>query len=75
MFVYFLQHEYEDKECDCDRETDIAVYSTFEKANQAKEKWMKHPKFIHHPEGFTISEYEVDGKGGWPEGFKANWED
>lgn len=75
MFIYFLQHEYEDKECDCDRETDIAVYSTLEKANQAKEKWMKDPKFMDHPEGFIVSKCEVDGKGSWSEGFKPNWED
>ena len=64
--VYYLQHEWFDGEYDYP--TDIAVYSTLEKAETALKKFKKHPYFASHPEGFTISEYEIN-EDNWTEGF------
>ena len=64
--VYFLCHEFFDGEYDI--VTDIAVYSTYQKAAEAIERLKKIPKFIDHPDSFEIGEVEID-KDYWQEGF------
>lgn len=66
-YVYALTHFYEDEE-GYDIVTDIATYSTKEKAVEAMERLKKHPKFISHPDDFNIDTYELD-KCFWTEGF------
>ncbi|WP_069988938.1 DUF7336 domain-containing protein [Massilioclostridium coli] len=65
--IFELTHFYKDEDGD-DIATDIAVYSTREKAEQALEKFKKHPKFIDHPDDFNIDEYRLD-EDNWTEGF------
>lgn len=65
--VYFLQHFYENyDEIECI--TDLGVYSTRKKAEEALEKFKKNKKFKDHPNDFNIDTYEVD-KTFWEEGF------
>jgi len=64
--VFYLAHEWYDGEYDYI--TDIAVYSTLEKAEKALKRLKRHKKFKDHPEGFGIDEYEID-KDHWTEGF------
>ena len=68
--LYRLTHEYEVVENNevYDMVTDIAIYSSLQKAEQALKKFRKHPYFLEHPDGFEISEIEVD-KCCWTEGF------
>ena len=71
-YVYELTHEYEMPEDEngviYDITTDIAIYSTEEKALAAMERLKKHPAFKKHPEGFEIGKTEID-KDYWTEGF------
>lgn len=59
MKVYWLTHSYEDEE-GYDIVTDIAVYSSREKAEEDLQKVKDLDKFREHPEGFYIGSYEVD---------------
>ena len=65
--VYFLVHFYENDD-DNEYVTDIAVYSTREKAELAMAKFKKHKKFREHPCDFLIQEYKINEKK-WQEGF------
>lgn len=69
-YVYSLSHEYETVEGEeiIDILTDIAVYSSRDKAEKALEKFKVHPKFKNHPDGFVISRYVIN-KREWQEGF------
>lgn len=64
--VYFLSHEWYDGEYD--HITDIAVYSTQQKAQKALLKFKHCLRFRKYPDGFNISEYIVD-EDNWTEGF------
>jgi hypothetical protein len=66
-YIYELSHFYEDED-GYDIFTEIAVYSSLEKAEKALEKFKLYPKFESHPEAFNISRCEID-KDDWPEGF------
>ena len=66
-YVYELSHYYELENGD-DLVTDIAVYSTLQKAEAARERLKNHPKFKDHPDGFCISEYKLNEMF-WTEGF------
>lgn len=64
--VYCLEHSYEEGEIDI--VTEIAVYSTKEKAEEALAKFKLHPKFRDHPDGFYLNEYKLN-ECEWQEGF------
>lgn len=64
--IYFLQHAYEDGEIEI--VTDIAVFSSFEKAQAAQERLKKHPRFCSHPNSFIIIKHRLN-KREWCEGF------
>lgn len=66
MKVYVLQHEHTLD--DHDDVKFIGVYSTQTQAENAIVRLGKQPGFKELPEGFTISEYEVD-KDHWVEGY------
>lgn len=68
--IYELSHSYEIVENNeiYDIETYIAVYSTLQKAEAARERLKNHPKFKDHPNDFCISEYKLDEMC-WTEGF------
>ena len=68
--LYRLTHEYEVEENDeiYSIITEIAIYSSFEKARRGLEKFRSQPLFLKYPDGFEISEIEVD-KCYWSEGF------
>ena len=68
MELYILWHEYYVEEEDYDVITEIAIYSTYEKAKAGLEKFKKHPKFAAHPDAFEIADIEVD-LDDWTEGF------
>jgi len=64
--VFFISHEWYDGEYD--HITDIAVYSSLSKAENALEKLKHNSKFINNKDGFTIDEYIID-EDEWKEGF------
>jgi len=64
--VFLLHHTYEDK--DHEDIKLIGVFSTREAAEHAMLKVKNEPGFRDYPDGFEISEYEID-KPGWLEGF------
>lgn len=66
-YVYYLEHAYEDKE-EIEYVTDLGVYSTRKKANEALEKFKNEPKFKDHPADFNIDKYAID-EPEWKEGF------
>lgn len=57
--VYNLEHFYED-ENEIEYLTDLGVYSTKEKAEEALKKFKGHPKFKNHQDGFIIIDYKID---------------
>ena len=59
MKVYWLTHFYEDEE-GYDIVTDIAVYSSREKAEAGLQRIKDLEKFKEHLDDFLIEEYEVD---------------
>jgi homoserine kinase type II len=66
MDVYLLWHAH-----DLDEEVDVkllGVYSSQQKAEEARQRVLGKPGFRDHPEGFHISHYEVD-RDWWVEGF------
>ena len=65
--VYELTHFYEDSE-GYDIVTEIAVYTTMDKAQEAEKRLKKHPKFRDHPNDFVIDEYILD-QDNWQDGF------
>jgi hypothetical protein len=46
----------------------IGVYSTADRANEARQRAASLPGFREHPEGFVVDRYEID-RDHWPEGF------
>ena len=64
--VFLLEHYYEDED-DEDTKT-IGIYSSREKAVDAKNRKLNFPGFSKYPDGFTISEIELD-RDLWSEGF------
>ncbi len=66
VFILFHVHEFEDGHEDVKI---IGVYSTEERARQARERVKDQPGFRDHPECFEISEHQVDGRDDWPEGY------
>lgn len=64
--IYFLEHAYEEGEIEI--VTDIAVYSSFERAQAAQKRLKRHPKFSSHPNSFIINKYRLN-KREWCEGF------
>ncbi len=65
-YIYYLQHYYESG--DIEIVTNIAVYSSRDKAEKAILKFKKHPKFEGYPECFNIDEYKID-ENNWSDGF------
>ncbi len=66
MFVYLVQHSYENNGCE---ETKIiGIYSSRSKAKEAVEKYKQIKGFKDYPDDFYIASYEVD-KDHWCEGF------
>ena len=64
--VYLLEHHYEDDTHE-DTKT-IGIYSSRENAMDAKNRKLKYPGFSKYPDGFFISEIQLD-KDLWSEGF------
>ena len=66
--VYLLQHvhEFEDGH---ENVKLIGVFSSEALAQTARRQVADQPGFRDLPEGFCISEHEVDGRIGWPEGY------
>jgi hypothetical protein len=67
MKTYVVQHVHEFED-DSEDIKFIGVYSTFEKAEQAVRRLSMEVGFCDTPEGFHISEYEID-EDHWTEGF------
>ena len=69
-YVYELSHSYEVVENNeiLDIEIYIAVYSTLQKAEAARDRLKSYPKFKDHPDDFCISEYKLNEMF-WTEGF------
>ena len=65
--IFRLTHSYEDEQ-GYDIVTEIAVYSSLEKATKAKEKFMLQPHFSSHPEGFEIVDFKLN-QCFWQDGF------
>lgn len=66
MKVYLLQHEYE---CDgADEIKLVGVYASEREAEEARRRSGRLPGFKDHPDGFSISPYEV-GRDLWTDGF------
>jgi hypothetical protein len=68
MEVYLLWHDH-----DFDAEVEVkllGVYSSEQKAEDARLRVSNEPGFREHPDGFQISRYEVD-KNRWTEGFET----
>ena len=62
-------HEFDDGHEDF---TLLGIYSSRERAEAAVESVREQPGFRDHPDGFAISECEVDPQRvGWPEGFST----
>ena len=68
MIVYELSFWYQEEENDEEDEVTIAVYSSLELAEEAREKFKKHPRFITHEHEFYIDEYKLN-EPEWKEGF------
>ena len=66
--VFLLQHvhEFDDGHEDVKR---IGIFSSEALARAAQRRVADQPGFRDHPEGFDISEQQVDGPIGWPEGY------
>jgi hypothetical protein len=47
----------------------LGVYSSQERAEEAKRQALVLPGFCDLPQGFTIDRNQVDGSADWPEGF------
>lgn len=71
-YIFFLQHAYEEGEIEI--VTDIAVYSSFERAQAAQKRLKRHPKFSSHPNAFIINKERLN-KREWCEGFTPMQED
>ena len=69
MKVYLLWHSYESEYDDCEHAFFLGVYSTREKAVARQADAVRQPGFRLYPDGFDISECEVDVTEGWMEGF------
>lgn len=67
MQVYLLWHVHE-LDADQDDWKLIGVYTSEQKAQEAKARATRLPGFRDVPEGFTIASYSLDADN-WPEGF------
>ena len=65
VFLLWHVHEFPDGEEDAKL---IGVYSTREKAEQARQRLAVHPGFRELPEGFQVSAYQLD-RDHWTEGY------
>ena len=68
MEVFLLWHVHELEGGDDDEKL-IGVYSTHEKAEQARLRALARPGFCDSPEGFQICRYPVDEDRNWKDGF------
>ena len=66
--VFLLQHVHEFDDGHEDVKL-IGVFSTGALARAAQQKVADQPGFRDLPEGFEISEHQVDETTGWPEGY------
>lgn len=64
--VFLLEHFYEERDHE-DTKT-IGIFSSLEKAVAAKNRKLEYPGFCQYPDGFIISEIELD-RDLWSEGF------
>lgn len=71
MNVYELSFWYQDEENDDEDEVTIAVYSSLKLAEEAREKFKKHPRFVTHENEFYIDEYKLN-EPEWKEGFTTD---
>ena len=67
VFVFVLHHE-KDPDSDDDDAKLLGVFSSRERAEEAKARTLQLPGFRDFPEGFTIDHYEVD-RLYWDSGF------
>ena len=65
MFVLWHVRTFDDGD---DDEKLIGIYSTEERAVEARKRAVTLPGFREHPEGFEIHPYQLD-RDGWTEGF------
>ena len=68
MNVYELSFWYKDEESDDEDEVILAVYSSLRLAEEAREKFKRHARFIGHENEFYIDEYKLN-EPEWKEGF------
>lgn len=66
--VFLLQHVHEFDDGHEDVKL-IGVFSTEALAYAAQQRVADQPGFRDLSEGFDISEYDIDGNIGWPEGY------
>ncbi len=69
--VYLLQHSYEygeELEHQCTK--DLGIYSTYENAEKAKQRYANLEGFCKYPENcFCITEFDIDVDSSWTEEF------
>lgn len=66
--VFLLEHVHEFDDGHEDMKL-IGVFSSEALARAAQQRVASQPGFRDLPEGFCISDHEVDGPVGWPEGY------
>jgi hypothetical protein len=67
MLVFLLWHVHELPDGEEDAKL-IGVYSTREKAEEARHRVASQPGFREHPDGFQVSDYRLD-QDHWTEGY------
>ena len=74
--IYLLRHTYEyGEELEHETTKELGVYSSFEKAEEAKKRYFPLEGFRNYPEEcFVICEYQLDKDSSWEEGF-ISWEE
>ncbi len=65
--VYILYHTRVDA-FGCENDKCLGVFSDLDKVEQAKQYALKQKGFRDYPDGFSVSEYQIN-KQEWPEGF------
>jgi hypothetical protein len=70
-FLLWHVHEFPDGEEDAKL---IGVYSTREKAEEARQRVASQPGFLDHPEGFQVCDYLFD-QDHWTEGYVTETHD
>ncbi|MGI6501490.1 MAG: hypothetical protein ACOX1S_11565 [Anaerostipes sp.] len=63
-FAYFVDDDEQDEEV-------IAIYSTYQAAKKAIDKFKNQPRFLGHEDAFIISEIKLNFNY-WPDGFSMN---